>query len=66
MSPRRLEIFSTSRTYIYGFCVLGSAQEMGTIWFALPRGQQPPDGVYITLTDRRCHREVASNIVGIH
>jgi len=60
-----LEIFANSGRRLYGFCGLQSALQMGTIWFALPKGQQPPDGVYITLTDRRCGRAVASNSVTI-
>jgi len=39
---------------LYGFCALGSADALGGLWFALPRGNAPPGSVYVVLRDRRC------------
>lgn len=46
---------------LYGFCALGSADELGKLSFTLPNDRKPPSWVYITLTDRRAHVTVASN-----
>lgn len=48
---------------IYGFCALGTPQDLTQIWFGLPRGQAPPASVYITLTDRRCGIVYRSNTI---
>jgi tetratricopeptide (TPR) repeat protein len=50
---------------LYGFCALRSADELGKLWFTLPKGKKPPSSVYITLTDRHANVTVASNSVGI-
>lgn len=47
-------IFDQSDTYIYGFCALGSAEDMTGLWFAVPEGQAPPSGVWVILWDRLC------------
>ncbi|MBD1869482.1 hypothetical protein H6F95_19705 [Cyanobacteria bacterium FACHB-471] len=48
---------------LYGFCALGSPSNLKDLWFARPRGQQPPASVYITLVDRRNNITYASNSV---
>ena len=47
---------------IYGFCALGSPQDLGSIWFALPEGQLPPSYVYIELNDRQTNTKYRSNL----
>jgi hypothetical protein len=48
---------------LYGFCALSSPNNLKDLWFARPRGQQPPASVYVTLTDRRCNITYTSNSV---
>jgi hypothetical protein len=59
-----VDIYDGDDNRIYGFCALGSASHLNIIWFARPRGQAPPDSVYITLTDRRCELIYTSNLAG--
>ena len=47
---------------IYGFCALGSPNDLGSIWFALPEGQIPPSYVYIKMTDRQTNTVYQSNL----
>jgi len=47
---------------IYGFCALGAAAQLDDIWFAVERGANPPESVYIVLTDRRCNMTYTSNL----
>jgi len=47
---------------IYGFCALGSPNDLGSIWFALPEGQIPPSYIYIEIHDRQTSRKYRSNL----
>lgn len=47
---------------IYGFCALGSPNDLGQIWFALPEGQIPPSYIYIELNDRQTNTKYRSNL----
>lgn len=47
---------------IYGFCALGSPQDLGQIWFAMPEGTVPPSYVYIELNDRQTNTKYRSNL----
>lgn len=47
---------------IYGFCALGSPNNLGQIWFALPEGTVPPSYVYIELIDRQTNTRYRSNL----
>ena len=47
---------------IYGFCALGSPQDLSQIWFALPEGTIPPSYVYIELSDRQTNTKYRSNL----
>jgi hypothetical protein len=47
---------------IYGFCALGSPNNLGSIWFALPEGQLPPSYVYIKIIDRQTNTTYQSNL----
>lgn len=51
-----------SRRRIYGFCALGSPNDLGQIWFALPVDQIPPSYVYIELIDRQTNTRYRSNL----
>jgi hypothetical protein len=45
-------IYTGAGSYIYGFCALGTADNMGLIWFAKPQGQTPPPSIYVKIIDR--------------
>ena len=47
---------------IYGFCALGSPNNLGSIWFALPEGQIPPSYIYIKMIDRQTNTTYQSNL----
>lgn len=61
-----VDIFNNEDVRLYGFCGLGTAANLGSIWFALPKNQLPPRSVYIVLTDRLCGAEYRSNPVAFH
>jgi len=47
---------------IYGFCALGSPNDLGQIWFALPVDQIPPSYIYIKMIDRQTNTTYQSNL----
>jgi hypothetical protein len=51
---------------IYGFCALGSSQDLGHLWFAVEKGHRPPRLVFVKLTDRRTGDQVSSNRVATY
>jgi putative hemolysin len=57
-----VDIYAKDGTRLSGFCALSSSEGLDRIWFAVPRGQLPPDFVYITLWDRRCNITYTSNL----
>ena len=63
-SSRTWVDFFNARTNarIYGFCALGSPQNLGSIWFAMPEGTVPPSYVYIELIDRQTGTRYRSNL----
>ena len=58
-----VDIHAQGGARLYGFCALSSANDLKSLWFATPRNQAPPAGVYITLQDRRCNITYTSNSV---
>ena len=46
---------------LYGFCALGSPQNLGSIWFATEEGTIPPSYIYIVITDRQTGTQYRSN-----
>jgi hypothetical protein len=57
-----VDFFDSRGQRLYGFCALGSPQDLGQIWFALPEGQLPPSYVYIELNDRQTNTKYRSNL----
>jgi hypothetical protein len=57
-----VDFFDAQGHRLYGFCALGSPQNMGRIWFALPEGQLPPSYVYIEINDRQTNTKYKSNL----
>ncbi len=57
------DIYQEDGIRLYGFCGACTSEYISNLlWFALPRGETPPDFVYITLTDRRCEITYTSNL----
>lgn len=48
---------------IYSFCALRSNNDLGALWFAVPRDRRPAWQVFITIDDRLTHNAVSSNVV---
>jgi len=57
-----VDFFDQRGRRLYGFCALGSPNNLGSIWFALPEGQVPPSYVYIEITDRQTNTKYRSNL----
>ena len=57
-----VDFFDKSGNRLYGFCALGSPNDLGSIWFALPEGTVPPSWVYIEMRDRQTNTLYRSNL----
>ena len=57
-----VDFFDSRGNRIYGFCALGSPNDLGSIWFATPEGTVPPSYVYIELNDRQTNTKYRSNL----
>ena len=51
---------------IYGFCALGSPQDLGSLWFAVEKGTRPPSLVFIKINDRQTGEVKSSGRVATH
>jgi hypothetical protein len=47
---------------IYGFCALGSPDQLADIWVAFEEGVVPPSWIYIELIDRQTNTVYKSNL----
>jgi hypothetical protein len=56
-----VNIHASDGRYLYGFCALGKAADLRSLWFAAEVGQSPPPAVYVVLNDRRTNRTVSSD-----
>ena len=52
-------------TRLYGFCALGSSNDLTKIWFAIAKDTVPPESVYIELNDREESKIYRSNPISI-
>lgn len=57
-----VDFFDAVGNRIYGFCALGSPQDLGRIWIAYEEGTNPPSYVYIELNDRQTNTKYKSNL----
>jgi hypothetical protein len=57
-----IDFFDSRGKRLYGFCALGSPNDMGKIWFAMPEGTIPPSYVYIEINDRQTNTKYKSNL----
>jgi hypothetical protein len=60
-----VDIFDLRGNRLYGFCALAAPSNLQNLWFAVKKGETPPQGVYIVLKDRRCNQDYTSNRVTI-
>lgn len=60
-----VNIHAADGRYLYGFCALGKAADLRSLWFAAEAGQSPPPAVYVVLNDRRTNRSVSSDPVQV-
>jgi len=47
---------------LYGFCALGKAENLGSIWFAIEVDAIPPSYIYIEMNDRETNTKYKSNL----
>jgi len=57
-----VDIFDSRGKRLYGFCALGKAADLGSIWFAMEDSEVPPSYVYIELNDRQTETKYRSNL----
>jgi hypothetical protein len=57
-----VDFFDSRGKRLYGFCALGSPNNLGSIWFAMPEGTVPPSYVYIEINDRQTNKKYKSNL----
>lgn len=64
-SRTRVDVYDQDDTRLYGFSTLSASEELTALWFAVLKGEVPPDYVYITLKDRRCDITYTSNLASV-
>jgi hypothetical protein len=57
-----VDFYDSTGKRLYGFCALGSPNDLGRIWFATEEGTVPPSWVYIEITDRQTNKKYKSNL----
>jgi hypothetical protein len=57
-----VDFYDQSGKRLYGFCALGTSEDLNKIWFALEENVIPPSWVYIEMTDRQTGAKYKSNL----
>ena len=57
-----VDFFAVDGKRLYGFCALGSPEDLNKIWFAVEVGARPPEKVYIVMDDRLTGASYMSNL----
>ena len=57
-----VDFYDQSGKRLYGFCALGSRDNLSQIWFALELDVLPPSWVYVELNDRKTNTKYKSNL----
>jgi hypothetical protein len=57
-----IDIFDSRGNRLYGFCALGKASDLGSIWFSTEDGVVPPSYIYIEINDRQTNTKYKSNL----
>jgi len=60
-----IDVFDASHRRLYGFCGIKTTSELNKLSFTMQREQNPPEYVYIVITDRKTKRKFSSNLVPI-
>jgi hypothetical protein len=56
-----IRIYDQNDKFIYGFCALGQAADMVSLWYPVPKTEPTPESVYIDVYDRRCNMTYRSD-----
>ena len=57
-----VDVLDSRGKRLYGFCALGKASDLGSIWFSTKEDEVPPSWVYIEMTDRQTGTKYKSNL----
>lgn len=57
-----VDLYDQTGKRLYGFCALGSPNDLSQIWFALESNVIPPSYIYIEMTDRKTGTKYKSNL----
>jgi hypothetical protein len=57
-----VDVYAQDGKRLNGFCALGKASDLNSIWFALESDAVPPSWVYVELTDRTTTTKYKSNL----
>ena len=57
-----VDIYEQNGARLNGFCALGKANDLQSIWFALEDTKTPPSWIYIELNDRQTNTKYKSNL----
>lgn len=57
-----VDFFDSTGKRLYGFCALGTPNDLGKIWFSTEEGTVPPSWVYIEINDRQTNTKYKSNL----
>ena len=57
-----VDIYAQDGKRLNGFCALGKASDLHSVWFALETDVVPPSWVYIELNDRSTNTKYKSNL----
>ena len=57
-----VDLYEQNGHRLNGFCALGKASDLQSIWFALEDTKIPPSYIYIELTDRQTNTKYKSNL----
>jgi hypothetical protein len=57
-----VDFFDQRGARLYGFCALGSPDNLGSIWFSMEEGTVPPSWVYVEIIDRQTNTRYRSNL----
>ncbi len=57
-----VDIFDQRGKRLYGFCALGTSNNLNELWFALEPDVIPPSWIYIEMNDRQTSTKYKSNL----
>lgn len=57
-----VDIHDKTGKRLYGFCALGSHDDLGKLWFAREVDAIPPSWIYVEMTDRKTRTTVKSEL----